>query len=124
MTEENTTTTLEEHAGERLCRSGTKTERPCYRRATEKAFDETELTRWPEHQRVYDAGLRMDGYIYAVEKVGGFLKSTDVDQDPFGELFNLVVGWHDRAVELASEAAHEMAIAEIIAGARPSRATL
>lgn len=120
MTEQTSVSeTTEEARDAKLCRSGCKTDKPCHRYATEKAFDEAVPTRCPEHQRVYDEGQRMDGYMYAVEKLAAFLKSADVDQDPFGELSRLAAGTHDRAVDLAASAAHEMAVAELIADARP-----
>lgn len=120
MTEQtNTNEATEEARGAKLCQSGSMADKPCYRAATEKAFDETAPKRCPEHQRVYDEGLRMDGYLYAVEKVGAFLKSADVDDDPFGELFNLVQEWHDHVRDCAANAARETAVAKLIANARP-----
>ena len=42
MTE--TTTATEAHTGAKMCQAGSKTERPCWRPATETDLDETEPT--------------------------------------------------------------------------------
>jgi hypothetical protein len=119
MTDANTAATPSTDASAGPCLSGSKTDRPCYRRATHKAFDEAEPMRCEEHQRVFDAALTMDGYFYAAEKVAAVLGSPDVEEDPFGELRELAGEWHGRAIDLASKAAHEMKVAELIADARP-----
>jgi hypothetical protein len=41
------TTTTREHAAAKMCRAGSKTERPCWRPATEADLGETEPTLCP-----------------------------------------------------------------------------
>ena len=63
----------------RLCRAGSKTERPCWRPATEADLDETEPTLCQEHMQLRRRVEDLDGLLGALEATQCFLKSETLE---------------------------------------------
>jgi hypothetical protein len=64
----------------------------------------------------------MDGWLYALEAMRGFMHSKDVDEDPYSSLHELAIGWYDTVTEKAAEAAHRLRVAEFLAERGPEDA--
>jgi hypothetical protein len=104
MTE--TTKLAGEATGVRLCQAGSKSERPCWRPATEVDLGDTEPTLCPEHMKVRRCGENLDARLHALEATRAFLKSEAVEHDPHSYLRELAIGWYDSVTEVAASAAH------------------
>ena len=120
MTE--TTTTTNEHAGQKMCRAGAATERPCWRPATERDIGETEPTLCTLHMELRHRAEDMDGWLHALEAMRGFRYSKAVDEDPHSILRELAIGWYDTVTETAADAAHKLRVAEFLAARGPDDA--
>ena len=120
MTE--TTTTTDRHAGATMCRAGNKTERPCWRLATETDIGETEPTLCPEHMEVRRLGEDLDARLVALDATRDFLNSESVEHDATGVLRGLVLGWLDSVTEAAADAVHKQRVAKFLAERGPGDA--
>jgi hypothetical protein len=120
MTE--TTTLASEKAKPRLCQAGNKSERPCWRPATEADLFETEPKYCPEHMMVRRCGENLDARLHALEATRAFLKSEAVEHDPHSYLRELAIGWYDSVTEDAATAAHKRRLAEFLAERGPEDA--
>jgi hypothetical protein len=80
MTE--TTTPAGEAVELRRCQAGRKSERPCWRTATERDVGETEPTLCPEHMELRRRGEDLDARLHALEATRTFLKSDVVERGP------------------------------------------
>jgi hypothetical protein len=116
---EPNTTTIEEHAGAKMCRAGAATERPCWRPATERDIGETAPTLCALHMELRRRAENLDAHLHALEGMRGFLKSEAVDEDPHGALRDLAIGWYDTVTEEAADAAHKLRVAEFLAAQGP-----
>ena len=102
------------------CITGDEAGRRCWREATTSAWDEgPEPKRCEEHQKAFDLAQQLDGMIYALETVGGFLRSDAVDGDPSGYLAERARGWRDGVAEDAARTAHRLRVAEFLANQGP-----
>jgi hypothetical protein len=110
---ETTTTTLD--AGQKMCRAGSSTERPCWRPATETDPGETEPTLCTLHMELRHRSEDLDAWLHALEAMRDFMNSKAVDEDPHGTLHDLALGWLDTVTEAAADAAHKMRVAEFLA---------
>ncbi len=79
MTQPNTTTTTEEHAGQKMCRAGAATDHPCWRPATEADLGEDEPTLCDLHMQLRRRGENLDAYLHALEGMRDFLESGPKD---------------------------------------------
>jgi hypothetical protein len=96
------TTTTPEHAGAKPCQAGSKTERPCWRPATESDIGETEPTLCTLHMQLRRRAETMDGWLHALEAMRAFRESEPVQDDPHGVLSELAIGWDDEVTEKAA----------------------
>jgi hypothetical protein len=103
----------------RLCQVASRTERPCWRPATEADLDVTEPTLCALDMQVRNRTESMDGNPHAIEAMQASIKSSDVEEDPFDVLHELALGWYEELTEKAAKAAHKLRVAEFLASKGP-----
>ena len=116
------TMTAGEAADAKLCRAGSKTERPCWRPATERDIGEDEPTLCPEHMEVRRRGEDLDARLVALDATRDFLNSEAVERDTHGVLRELALGWLESVTEAAATAAHKQRVAKFLAERGPDDA--
>ena len=102
-----------------LCHFERKTERPCWRPATEMMFREEGPSLCPEHKRAIEATHKMDGLRYALGALEEWTRSQAFDCDPSGDLERHVFFMRDHITEEYAFAAERAEAADHAASEGP-----
>ncbi len=116
MTE--TTTTTEEHSAEKLCQWGSRTDKPCWRAATET---DSGSDAWlcSFHADFREHGKTADAWLLALEATRDFLESEAVQNNPDESYRDLVYEFNETVTDRAAEATINERVAEILAAQGP-----